>query len=155
MKKLKTSFTIEASLVMPIVIGSLIFILIMCFYLHDKIVIKGISFETANKYAILYLNNEDTSKKNIKKIFNKLIKNRLLIIKKTNFKLLKSKDKITVKVCSKTNIPILPTLYQLIHNKEIEIKEESSAYIESDEYYKLKRKLKRSNNENNHKKQNK
>lgn len=56
-KKIKASFTVEASFVMSIVLFTIIFIIYLSFYLHDYSVMKGITDGVLYK-STLYLKHE-------------------------------------------------------------------------------------------------
>jgi CRISPR/Cas system CSM-associated protein Csm3 (group 7 of RAMP superfamily) len=49
--KLKASFTIEAALLMPLIIGTIVVLLYMSFFLHDNAVITEGTILLANRYT--------------------------------------------------------------------------------------------------------
>lgn len=49
--ELKGSYTIEAALLMPLIIGTIVILLFISFYMHDNAVIKEGTIILANKYT--------------------------------------------------------------------------------------------------------
>ena len=58
-KELKGSYTIEAALVFPFILGVMVFIIYMSFFLHDKAVMKCCAYQAALKGSMIRTSSDD------------------------------------------------------------------------------------------------
>lgn len=94
--KLKGSYTIEASLLMPLIIGTIIILLFISFYLHDNAVIKEGTIILANKYTNeRNLSNEEI-KQRLQEDCQQAILNKVLVTKNITTDIQVEKKMITV-----------------------------------------------------------
>lgn len=97
--ELKGSYTIEASLLMPLIIGTIVILLFISFYLHDNAVIKEGTILLANKYTNEKNLSDEEIKQRLQQECQQAILNRVLVTKNISTNIQVEKKKITV-TCS-------------------------------------------------------
>ena len=58
-KRLKGSYTIEAALIFPFIMGVIVFIIYISFFLHDRAVMKSCAYQAALKGSLIRTNGSD------------------------------------------------------------------------------------------------
>lgn len=58
-KRLKGSYTIEAALIFPFIMGVIVFIIYMSFFLHDRAVMKSCAYQAALKGSLVRTSSSD------------------------------------------------------------------------------------------------
>lgn len=58
-KRLKASYTIEAALIFPLIMGVIVFIIYMSFFLHDRAVMKSCAYQAALKGSLIRTSESD------------------------------------------------------------------------------------------------
>lgn len=94
--ELKGSYTIEASLLMPLIIGTIVILLFISFYLHDNAVIKEGTIILANKYTNERNLTEEEIKQRLQEDCQRVIFNKVLVTKNITTQIQVEKKKITV-----------------------------------------------------------
>lgn len=112
------STTLEASLLMGIMIPLLIGIIYLGFFLHDKALLQGAAIETA-VYASLYKSGEE-KKSLCEERANMLIRGRLLGIKAPRVSVNVDTSQITVKYEGKFKVPSM--ILKFFYNGSIPVK---------------------------------
>ena len=96
MRKVRGSATVEAAYVMPVVLITIIAVIYITFYLHDKNIIAGAAYETSvvvNEYLRL---EEKETEKVIRQFFYDRIDKKLIIFDQVQFDLSVTETEITV-----------------------------------------------------------
>ncbi len=65
-QRLKASYTIEAALIFPFIMGVIVFIIYMSFFLHDKAVMKSCAYQAALKASLIRTTPSDMEKEALK-----------------------------------------------------------------------------------------
>ena len=58
-KDLKASYTIEAALIFPFIMGVIVFLIYISFYLHDRAVMKSCAYQAALKGSLIRSSTSD------------------------------------------------------------------------------------------------
>ena len=58
-KRLKASYTVEAALIFPLIMGVIVFIIYMSFFLHDRAVMKSCAYQAALKGSLIRTSESD------------------------------------------------------------------------------------------------
>lgn len=94
--ELKGSYTIEASLLMPLIIGTIVILMFISFYLHDNAVIKEGAIILANKYTNEKYLSDAQIKQRLQQDCEQAILNKVLVTKNITTNIEVEKKKITV-----------------------------------------------------------
>lgn len=76
--ELRGSFTIEAALLMPIILGTIVILIYTSFFLHDRAVIYEGAILLANKYTNEQNMSDDKIKQNLEKEINQIINEQVI-----------------------------------------------------------------------------
>lgn len=79
--KPKGSFTVEAALIMPFVLGSMFLMICLCLYLHDRSILASAAAECAGKTASEKYCEEQGLEARAKGQLYGLVETRLLVVK--------------------------------------------------------------------------
>lgn len=94
-KKIRGTFTIEAAVIVPVLLMIFALIITLLFYYHDKNVVASIAHET-----IVYgCGKEETSKEKLEQHFQKRIRGKLLLFASVRTEVLVEENEITI-VCT-------------------------------------------------------
>lgn len=85
--ELKGSYTIEASLLMPLILGTIVIILYMSFFLHDRAVITEGTIILANHYTNEKKLSNSQIRNNIKEESNQVIKQKTIVTRDIKIKI--------------------------------------------------------------------
>lgn len=88
-KKLKGSFTVEASFIVPLIFTVFVFVITMIFYYHDKNVVSSVCHET----LAVNCGKEEVTSEDLEKYFDKKIMGKLLFFGNAHAKASVDKDK--------------------------------------------------------------
>ena len=80
MKKLKANITIEAAVIVPLILMVLAVIISILFYYHDKNVIKGLAYET----AMIFSNEKEVTSEEIEEYFREHLGRKMLVFSSVN-----------------------------------------------------------------------
>ena len=58
-KNLSASYTIEAALVFPLIMGVIVFLIYISFFLHDRAVMKSCAYQAALKASLIRTSSSD------------------------------------------------------------------------------------------------
>lgn len=109
---LKASYTIEAAVVMPLVLGIIILLLSLSFFLHDNTVIRECAYTAAAKYADEQrLSNSDIKNKILSS--NSAINERLISSKITYINAEVTNNKISFDIEARFDFPKLKIVSNL------------------------------------------
>lgn len=123
----KGSYTIEATLLMVVIIPVLVGIMYLGFYLHDKAVLNGAALETA-KYASLHITDEDV-KQQTHRQRTMLIKGRLLGTRQLTGRTVVDKNQVEVVYQGQFLVPGLIVKY--FYNGSLPIDTQITASVKS------------------------
>ena len=65
-KSLKGSYTIEAALIFPFIMGVIVFIIYISFFLHDRAVMKSCAYQAALKASLVRTGSSDMQREALK-----------------------------------------------------------------------------------------
>lgn len=99
--RLQGSYTVEASLIVPMVLFSIVFILYSAFYMHNQAVIKEAAYETAIYGTVLYAKNTEEMKRKMQEKYRNSIDGRLIAMKKPVFSIKADNKGVTVSIKGK------------------------------------------------------
>ena len=91
-KKLQASFTIEATVIVPMILGIFALIVTLLFYYHDKNVVAAIAHET----VVMGCDREEIEKQELEQYFREHTQGKLLVFSKVNPTVEIEKDTITI-----------------------------------------------------------
>ncbi|KAB1438631.1 hypothetical protein [Candidatus Galacturonibacter soehngenii] len=94
--EVKGSYTLEASLLMPLIIGTIVILLFISFYLHDNAVIKEGAIILANKYTNEKNLSNSEIKQKLEQDCEQVILNKVLVTRSITTNIKVEKKKITV-----------------------------------------------------------
>lgn len=135
-KRKKGSYTVEAAMLMSILIPVFIGIIYLGFYLHDKALLEGAALETV-LYAGLH-NTDDKNDKGVELRAGELVKDRLLGTRKIKSSVSKGKGSVTVEYSGRFPVPGLVVSYFTGKELRINVKKEYSLKRPGDTIRKVK-----------------
>ena len=103
-KEYKASYTIEASLLFPIILTVIVFIIYGAFYIHDRAVLDAAAYGAALRGSEITSEKGDIFAK-VKEAGERAIEDRLLATRDVDMDIEIGKDKITVKNRGDFKIP--------------------------------------------------
>ncbi len=71
----KASITVEAAVIVPLILGIFVMLVNLLFYFHDKIVVESIAHET----MVVCSNTEELKKEDVETYFQERVGNKLLL----------------------------------------------------------------------------
>lgn len=121
----KGSYTIEASLIFPIVLFTVIFILYSAFYMHNRAVLQETAYEMAIYASNLDYRDTEEMKRKMWEKYQNAIEGRLISMKEPEVSMeVKSKD-ITVRISAEmTTVPLV--FFQDYNHAVIQVKKSVS-----------------------------
>ncbi|MFV0362103.1 MAG: TadE/TadG family type IV pilus assembly protein [Suipraeoptans sp.] len=96
-KKLKGSFTIEASFIVPIIMMIFITIVLTIFYYHDKNILNAAVYETAVVASIRFRDEKEMSEDIIEELLLERIGNKCIFLSYENNEIIVEKEVICIK----------------------------------------------------------
>ena len=102
-KNFKGSYTIEAALIMPMILSVLVLLIYWAFYLHDRAILSSAAYTAALRGSQMISGENVVDEVN--KCSKELIKNRLLITKSVEHKIEQKGDIIAVSYDGIISIP--------------------------------------------------
>lgn len=120
--RLRGSFTLEAALLMTLLLPVLFSLIYASFFLHDRTILQGAACEVAAMVSNLTEEKDEQSR--LEKLKDGLISSRLLGTKGTGGSLRRSKDQVSVSY--QGNFPIPGLTAKLFGKRVYEIREEWS-----------------------------
>lgn len=130
---MRGSATIEASLVVPICIGVIVFIILAGFYMHDRTIIQGTLGEVSSIAEIKNRIGEKINDADIKEYFNDRIKGKVLYTKSINVKSIISEKEIIINGEFDVLFGKIPLLSQILKSKTVKTNIKSQRGITSPE----------------------
>lgn len=124
-KKKSGYMTIEATLIMPLIIMGIVFIIYIGFYLYDVSVIRQISYVAALRASEQLDFTDMEMKEYAKKQLSELKENRLLVIKTWEEKINVNNGRIKIRVSAQVAMPFQSVF--LLYPGVWEIKSEAQA----------------------------
>ncbi|MFA9376866.1 MAG: TadE family protein [Lachnotalea sp.] len=116
--ELKGSYTIEAALLMPIIVGTTVILIYMSFFLHDRAVVYEGAIFLANKYT----NEQNVTNQEIKQKLGleseQVINERVICTKNINTQIVVTNKEISVTINGKFYFPNMYVV-NTIFNKEV------------------------------------
>ncbi len=103
-KRLKASYTIEASLIFPFIMGVIVFIIYISFFLHDRTVMKSCAYQAALKGSLVRTSVSDMAQE-ARKAAEYNIDGLLLVTEGLQTEVSTSGKEITVSYRGKLRIP--------------------------------------------------
>lgn len=93
-RRWKGSFTVEASVIVPVLLFLCVTAITTLFYYHDKVVLEGVARETASFGTC----RQEKTEQELKQTYEKLVKGKLLWFPKTQVQIRKSASDVEVSV---------------------------------------------------------
>ncbi len=103
-RRIEGSYTVEAALVFPFIMGVIVFIIYVSFFLHDKAVMKSCAYQAALKGSLIRTGEAD-ARKEAEKAAAYNIEGLLLATKEMSTEVSVSGEEITVKYSGSLAIP--------------------------------------------------
>ena len=126
-KELKGSYTIEAALVFPFILGVMVFIIYMSFFLHDKAVMKCCAYQAALKGSMIRTSSDDMKAEALKAAdYN--ISGLLLATQDLKTEVCVSGKEVTVSYKGKLHIPQGLLFMRITGTESIPVEEKGTAY---------------------------
>lgn len=79
--ELKGSYTIEAALLMPLILGTIVILIYMSFFLHDRAVLREGAIILANRYSNEQHLSNDVIKQRLMEVSDEVINQKVIITK--------------------------------------------------------------------------
>ncbi|PXV91821.1 TadE-like protein [Lachnotalea glycerini] len=124
--ELKGSFTVEAALVMPLVLGAIIILIYMSFFLHDRAVICEGAIILANRYTNENNITNEAIKQQLVKASNELINKKVIITSDLSTIITVTNNKILVSCSGSFMFPNMYVVSSIFSNKQFWITTEKS-----------------------------
>ncbi len=95
MKKLRANVSIEAAVIVPLILMMIAVVISILFYYHDKNVIKGVSHET----AMVFSSEKDITQEEIENYLEEHLRRKLLVFSNVGKQIVLEEDEIQI-ICS-------------------------------------------------------
>ena len=92
MKRLNANVTIEAVIIVPLILMVIAVVISILFYYHDKNVIKAVAHET----AMVFSNEKEVTSEEIEEYFQEHIRRKLLVFSSVGTEILLEDDEIQI-----------------------------------------------------------
>lgn len=126
-KKFKNAYmTLEASLVMPIILGSIIFTIYLGFYLYNVCTIEQAAYIAALRGSQVTKGSLGEIKNYVEKEMEKLLGNRVLLKEQLEQKIDVSSHKVKVRIMLNMHMPFFHWVSSKVDFWTIEVKEEAN-----------------------------
>lgn len=76
-KSVKGSYTVEAALIIPIILGVFVLLIYILFYYHDKNIVAGAAYET----LVVGVGRKEYKEEELEEFFQERIKGKMLLFK--------------------------------------------------------------------------
>ena len=119
-KEEKAYMTIEASLILPVIVGGIIFVLYLGIFLYNSCTIKQTAYIAALRGSQIKNVSTDEIDNYVKKQIDELLFQNILAREEVKKEVRTSIGKVTVKMSTDVNIPFTDLLSAKIHIWEIE-----------------------------------
>lgn len=120
--ELKGSYTIEAALLMPLILGIIVVLIFTSFFLHDRAVMYEGAILLANRYTNEHTMSNEAIKQELETMSKQIINKKVLTTKNISTEI-KVKDKeIIVKSSGDFNFPTMYVVQEVFHKQQVTIK---------------------------------
>lgn len=123
----KASYTVEASLLLPLVLSVITFLIYGCFYLYDRTVLTGLAYESALFGSRMEENNKDIILQQTKEKGNQLLSKKVINTRGIVTQVKVSGDNVLVSYRGDFKVPGGVLIEMLIKKYVVEIKVEGEA----------------------------
>lgn len=131
----------EASIIFPLVIITILVSLYIAFYIHDKVILSQLAYDSALKASERYIDDDAQLTHVIYEYGAKTVQNRLLVAKDIIMSTNLSGSEITVTYIGKVYIPFSTFVQNLYHKTDLTLR--VSKEVKKTEPVKFVRKIKR------------
>ena len=107
------SATVETALVMPVVLGVIVFLLCMGFFVHDRIVLEGAAMEAAVRMTVYEKIPHMKQEMSGEEITQEILRNKLFLTDGADADVSSGAKKACVRLDSRIRLPAVPTLRQV------------------------------------------
>jgi hypothetical protein len=119
-KILKGSYTIEASLLLPMILSIIMILMFLSFYVHDRCILYSIAYTAALRGSEVQ-SDEEKIFREVEESSNKLLENKLLVTRNVNTDIKISSKDIAVSYQGDFQIPIGTILIKNLRKGNIQI----------------------------------
>ena len=126
-KNLSASYTIEAALVFPLIMGVIVFLIYISFFLHDRAVMKSCAYQAALKASLIRTSSSDMEQE-ARKAANYNIDGLLLATEDLSTEVNVSGKEISVSYSGRLRIPQGALFIRIAGTESIDVKGEATSY---------------------------
>ena len=126
-KNLSASYTIEAALVFPLIMGVIVFLIYISFFLHDRAVMKSCAYQAALKASLIRTSSSDMEQE-ARKAANYNIDGLLLATEDLSTEVNVSGKEISVSYSGRLRIPQGALFIRIAGTERIDVKGEATSY---------------------------
>ena len=125
-RKLKGSYTVEASLLFPFILTVLVLIIYLSFFIHDRQLMQAAAYTSALRGSQIIDNRQDVFTK-VEESSKEILENRLLAVRNQTTDIQITGQKISVTIEGAVMIPVGTRLIKAMGKDNIPIKVTSTA----------------------------
>ena len=125
-KEKNAYFTVEASMLIPLILGGIIFVIYLGIYLYDVCTLKQVSYIAALRGSQLKNVSGEEIKGYTEQQLNKLLEHQILAKEKSDTQINITNSKVKVKVTTKITMPFSEFILKTIGFWKIENKAEAN-----------------------------
>lgn len=116
--ELKGSYTVEASLLMPIILGIIVILLYMSFFLHDRAVMSEGAIILANRYCNEKILSNSKIKQKLLEDSQEVINHKVIVTKNITTQITVKNSKITVSSSGTFQFPDMYIVTSIINKRK-------------------------------------
>ena len=125
-KEKNAYFTMEASLLMPLILGGIIFVIYLGVYLYDVCTLKQVSYIASLRGSLLKEMSGEEIKEYTKQELERLLENQILAKEKLETKIHVTNSKVKINISTKITMPFSNFISQAVGFWKIENETEAN-----------------------------